>query len=97
MRMVLKPGVGYLHHIPSLLRALWKKAETTPIVAENDNPKATGIQFMLGREHPVYQALPKAVVRKESPYAWYIRVPDLIAFLRHIPTRTRKTPHRNCR
>ena len=84
MRMALKPGVGYLHHIPSLLRALWKKAETTPIVAESDNPKATGVQFMLGREHPVYQALPKAVVRKESPYAWYIRVPDLIAFLRHI-------------
>ena len=39
---------------------------------------------MLGREHPVYQALPKDLVRKEPPYAWYIRVPDLIAFLRHI-------------
>ena len=84
MRMELKPGVGCLHHIPSLLRALWKKAETTPIVAENDNRKVTGVQFMLGREHPIYQALPKAVVRQEPPYAWYIRVPDLIAFLRHI-------------
>ena len=84
MQMELKPGVGCLHHIRSLLRALWKKAETTPIVAEHDNPKARGVQFMLGREHPVYQALPKDVVRKEPPYAWYIRVPDLIAFLRHI-------------
>ena len=84
MRMELKPGVGCLHHIRSLLRALWKKAETTPIVAESDNPKVTGVQFMLGREHSVYQALPKDLVRKESPYAWYIRVPDLIAFLRHI-------------
>ena len=84
MQMELKPGVGCLYHIRSLLRALWKKAETTPVVAENDNPKATGIHFMLGREHPVYQALPKDVVRKEPPYAWYIRVPDLIAFLRHI-------------
>ena len=84
MRMELKPGVGCLHHIRSLLRALWKKAETTPIVAESDNPKVTGVQFMLGREHSVYQALPKDLVRKELPYAWYIRVPDLIAFLRHI-------------
>lgn len=39
---------------------------------------------MLGREHPSYQALPKYVVREGTPYAWYIRVPDLIAFLRHI-------------
>ena len=90
MQMELKPGVGCLHHIRSLLRALWKKAETTPIIAENDNPKATGVQFMLGREHPVYQALPKDLVRKESPYAWYIRVPDLIAFLRHIQSALEK-------
>ena len=39
---------------------------------------------MLGREHPVYKVFPKSVVRKAPPYAWYIRVPDLIAFLRHI-------------
>ena len=84
MQMELKPGVGCLHLIPSLLRGLWEKAKATPVVAENDNPKATGIQFMFGREHPIYQALPKDVVRKEPPYAWYIRVPDLIAFLRHI-------------
>ena len=84
MQMELKPGVGCLNHIRSLLRALWKKAESTPVVAENDNPKAIGIHFMLGREHPFYQALPKDVIRKEPPYAWYIRVPDLIAFLRHI-------------
>lgn len=84
MQMEIKPGVGCLHHTPSLLRALWKKAESTPVVAENDNPKATGVQFMLGREHPFYQALPKDVIRKEPPYAWYIRVPNLIVFLRHI-------------
>ena len=84
LRMELKPGVGYLNLIPSLLRALWEKAKTTPVIAENDNPKAIGVQFMLGREHPVYKVFPKSVVRKAPPYAWYIRVPDLIAFLRHI-------------
>ena len=84
IRMELKPGVGYLHLIPSLLRALWKHAKATPVVAESDNPEATGIQFMLGREHSVYIGLTKSVVRKDPPYAWYIRVPNLIAFLRHI-------------
>ena len=84
MRMELKPGVGYLHLIPSLLRALWKKAKATPVVAESDNPEASGIQFMLGREHPIYSGLPRSVVREEPVYAWYIRVPNLIAFLRHI-------------
>lgn len=84
VRMALKQGVGYLHLMPSLLRALWEKARTTPVTPENKNPEVVGIQFMLGREHPAYQVLPKAVVRKEPPYAWYIRVPDLVAFLRHI-------------
>ena len=84
MRMELKPGVGYLHLIPSLLRELWKKAKATPVIAENDNPEATGVQFMLGREHPVYSVLSKSVVRKGPPYAWYIRIPNLIAFLQHI-------------
>ena len=84
IQIELKRGVGYLHLIPSLLRALWQKAKATPVVAESANLKVTGIQFMLGREHPIYSALPKSVVRKDPPYAWYIRVPNLIAFLRHI-------------
>ena len=84
MRIELKHGVGYLHLIPSLLRALWKKAKATPATPETNNPETVGLQFILGREHPIYQALPKNVVRSEPPYAWYIRVPDLVAFLRHI-------------
>ncbi|MDE0399218.1 MAG: GNAT family N-acetyltransferase [Candidatus Poribacteria bacterium] len=84
MRLALKPRVGYLNLMPSLLRALWKKAETTPIAPECDKKKITGIQFILGREHPVYQVLPKSLVRKVPPYAWYIRVPNIVAFLRHI-------------
>lgn len=83
MRMELKPGVGYLNLIASLLRALWKKAEATPISPESKKKKVTGIQFMFGREHPVYQVLPKSI-RTELPYAWYIRIPNLVAFLQHI-------------
>ena len=82
--MELKPGAGYLYLLPSLLRALWKKTKATPVDPGHDNPEATGVQFILGREHPLYSVLPKGIARKEAPYAWYIRVPNLIAFLRHI-------------
>ena len=84
MRMELKPGVGYLHLMPSLLRELWKKAKATPIAVESKASAVSGIQLMLGREHPFYTVLPKSIVRKDLPYSWYIRIPDLIAFLRHI-------------
>ena len=84
MRLALKPGVGYLHLIPSLLRGLWEKAKAAPVTVDNDSPEVTGVQFMLGREHPVYSTLPKSVVREAPVYAWYIRIPNLIAFLRHI-------------
>ena len=84
MRMELKPGIGYLNLIASLLRGLWRKAEATPITPESNKKRVTGIQFMFGREHPVYQVLPKSIIRTELPYAWYIRIPNLIAFLQHI-------------
>ena len=84
MRLEFIPEIGYLQCTPSLLRALWEKAQATPMSPESKPPKATGIQFMIGREHPIYQVLPKGVTRQEPPYAWYIRVPNLITFLRHI-------------
>ena len=51
---------------------------------------------MLGREHPFYTVLPKSIVRKDLPYSWYIRIPNLIAFLRHIRPALEKTSHRHC-
>lgn len=83
-QLELKPGVGYLYLMRSLLRALWEKAEKTPTVEEIRDRNVTGLQFMLGRKHPAYGALPKDCVRKGERYAWFIRVPDLIAFLQHI-------------
>ena len=79
-----KSGIGYLSLMPSLLRELWTLAKQTPPANQTECEKPTGVQFMLGREHPAYSALPKDVTRIGEPYAWFIRVPDLIAFLRHI-------------
>ena len=42
------------------------------------------IYFHLGESHPVYEALKRELPPGRLPYAWYIRVPDLPGFLRHI-------------
>lgn len=69
---------------PALLRALVSLGEA----AAPMRPEAgafTSLFLMLGREHPLYDVLGASVARQESePYAWYIRVPDLPAFLMHV-------------
>ncbi len=43
------------------------------------------VSFSLGATHPVYSVLGKALIsRQHAPYAWYVRVPDVPRFLRHI-------------
>lgn len=51
---------------------------------EKDKPKIANLIFRLGAEHPVYQALGRQLERPLRPYAWYIRIPDIPAFLRKI-------------
>ncbi len=36
------------------------------------------------RRHPAYEALGNRLPTIQQPYAWYIRIPDLCGFLRHI-------------
>ncbi|MHB8599875.1 MAG: GNAT family N-acetyltransferase [Ktedonobacteraceae bacterium] len=43
------------------------------------------ITFMMHRNHPVYEILKtEMLIRRDPPYAWYVRVPDLPTFLRAI-------------
>jgi predicted acetyltransferase len=42
------------------------------------------ISFNFGEEHALYDALGNQAERQNKPYAWYMRVPDLAAFIRHI-------------
>lgn len=46
--------------------------------------KLTNITFNLGEAHSLYEALGPDLERQIRPYAWYVRVPDIPAFLRHI-------------
>lgn len=42
------------------------------------------ISLNLGQDHPLYEALGSQLEKQIPPYAWYLRVPDLPAFLRHL-------------
>lgn len=44
----------------------------------------TGYNFHLGEDHPLYHVLPGKMPHKFDPYAYYIRIPDQIGFLRLI-------------
>ena len=43
-----------------------------------------GITFVLGSDHPAYEALDTELDQPRKPYAWYIRVSNLTKWLMHI-------------
>jgi hypothetical protein len=81
MRYELKAGASWLEVNPSVLRHLWSICQTTD--PETGKVK-TAYTFLLGQEHPVCALMGASLPQVRKPYAWYVRVPDLPAFLRHI-------------
>jgi hypothetical protein len=77
----LKHGVPYLAVTPAVMRYMDATGEE---YAKRDGDEFTGIVFGMGQEHPVYDTITERLPRVRAPYAWYIRVPDLPAFLNHI-------------
>ncbi len=67
--------------MPTVLR--WMKAHGEAESARQNKP-ANAIYFALGREHPVFDAIPDLLPKTRLPYGWYIRVPDVPRFIRHI-------------
>jgi GNAT superfamily N-acetyltransferase len=69
--------------LPSVLRALQVYGNQIPTRTPETEPFSK-IDFALGRNSPLYDVMGSLAVSTEVPYAWYIRVPDLPAFLQHI-------------
>lgn len=74
-----------------LSRALQKLAEEINRARQGELTPAgkprgllNSTSFWLGPAHPVYEALGSQLEKPSLPYAWYIRVADLPAFLRRI-------------
>ncbi len=79
----LKPGVSWLEVSPSVARYLWQTGETYS--KRDGKPQVrSAYGFWFGSEHPSYDIFRERLPRRRDPYAWYIRVPDLPKFLRHI-------------
>jgi len=77
----LKPEYAWTDVTPSVIRFLWNKGEE---LAEEQNQEQKMFGFWLGEKHPAYQATDIDLPRKINPYAWYLRVPDLAAFIETI-------------
>jgi hypothetical protein len=76
----LKPGVSWLEVTPTVIRHLWRMGQE---YARRDGKECNSFGFILGLEHPAYQALGRNLTPRNT-YAWYLRVPDLTGFLHHI-------------
>ena len=77
----LAPGISWLEVTPYVIRSMWDAGQE---FARKENRPCTTYSFLLGAEHPVYEVLGDSVVNGGQPYAWYLRLPDLIGFLDHI-------------
>lgn len=67
--------------MPSILRAL-KSLGEAEAARQQKSLKALYLPF--GRAHPAYDAIPELLSQARLPYGWYIRVPDVPHFIRHI-------------
>jgi hypothetical protein len=77
----LIPPASFYEITPSVIRYLW---ETGKAYAQGANKELEAFGFRLGSEHPAYQAASERLPRLRKPYAWYLRVPDLQAFVKLI-------------
>jgi hypothetical protein len=80
----LYAGVNWQAALPSLLRALCDIGRQLRPMRPDAEPFSE-IVLMLGRSHPGYDVLDEKLrARSDKVYAWYVRVPDVPGFVRHI-------------
>lgn len=77
----LENGASWQKVAPGLLRFLRQEGES---VATGLKKTCDRVGFSLGTAHPIYEVLKEQLPIERKAYAYYVRVPDLIAFLRSI-------------
>jgi hypothetical protein len=77
----LAPGHSWLAVTPSVIRYLW---QTGQAYAAEQGQAMQRFTLALGERHPVYEAFAETLTTVRSPYAWFMRVPDLPAFVQHV-------------
>jgi len=77
----LAPGFSWSEVTPSVVRFLWSRGEE---LAKEQKADQNQFGFFLGEAHPVYDVLASKLPREHKPYAFYVRIPDLCAFIKKI-------------
>ena len=77
----LMPGISWLQVAPSVLRGAKVIGEA---LAARENKTLADLFFCLGEDHPFCRITPTRLPEVRHVYAWYLRVPDLRGFLRHV-------------
>jgi len=77
----LTPGVSWQAVMPSVLRYQWAVARQH---MDQNGGEVESVGVWMCRDHPAYPVVKSFLPETGIPYAWYLRVPDLPAFLRHI-------------
>ncbi len=77
----LAPGVSWLPVTYSVVRYLCAVGEE---YAAREGKSFGTFNFAVGAAHPVYATIPDLLPRAPRGYAWYVRIPDLPGFVRHI-------------
>jgi hypothetical protein len=78
----IKSGLSWRSVTPSVIRYLWQTGQA--YAARDGKPHHAFAFAGLPPEHPVLEAMPECLPHHWTPYAWYLRVPDVTAFLGRI-------------
>jgi hypothetical protein len=77
----LARGVSWLAVAPDILRDIGARGRQ---LVEATGKEFAGLRFQLPSGHPYEAVLHDRAPIVRCPYAWYLRVPDLVAFLLHV-------------
>lgn len=77
----LADGVSWFDVSSSVVRYLWEKGAE---FAARESTSRTSFGFGLGEYHPVYDVLSDRLPLIRTPYSYYMRVPNMVAFLERI-------------
>ena len=77
----LRDGVPWHLVTPTVFRALRAAGEA---LAARDGNRLTAVGFGWTADHPVHRLAGALLPDRAVPFAWYVRLPDLAGFVRHV-------------
>jgi len=83
-RYELAPGFSWAQVTPAVIRFLRHAYESHPWGLPGERKPFGAFDLGLGEDHPAYHVMADHLPRRRPPYAWYIRLADPPAFIRHV-------------